>query len=97
MLTLSPTYIHCFIPAIFSHWGTLGSDVIFKPVNFGRFLITECVRRFWTSLLVMVPMDFWVNSDLFKKGHFSSSKTDKFRTFFAKSLKFSTENLSKAK
>ena len=48
--------------------------------------------------MTMVPMDFWRNSDLFeKKEHFSSSKTDKVRTFLDKSLKFSIENLSKAK
>ena len=36
------------------------------------------------SFLVMLPIDFWRNSDLFeKKEHFSSSKTDKVRTIAA--------------
>ena len=43
--------------------------------------------------MIMVPINFWQNSDLFKK----NSKTDKVRAFLDKSLKFSIENLSKAK
>ena len=46
---------------------------------------------------MMAPINFWRNSDLFKKKeHFSSSKTDEVRAFLDKSLKFSIENLSKA-
>ena len=62
------------------------------------FLISDYTLWFRTSPLMMVPINFWWNSDLFKKKeHFSSSKTDKVRTFLDKSLKFSIENLSKAK
>ena len=46
----------------------------------------------------MVPINFWRNSDLFKKKErFSSSKIDKVRAFQRKSLKFFKENLSNTK
>ena len=42
-----------------------------------------------------VPINFWRNSDPFKKKeHFSSSKIDRVRAFFCKSLKFWLVNLS---
>ena len=48
--------------------------------------------------LIMVPINFWRNSDLFKKKkRFSSSKIDKVRAFQRKSLKFFKENLSNTK
>ena len=47
---------------------------------------------------MMIPIDFWRKFDLFKKKEKnSSSKTDKVKAFLDKSLKFSIENLSKAK
>ena len=50
------------------------------------------------STLIMVPINFWRNSDLFKKKeHFSSSKIDKVRAFQRKSLKIFKENLSNTK
>ena len=50
------------------------------------------------STLIMVPINFWRNSDLFKKKeHFSSSKIDNFRAFQRKSLKIFKENLSNTK
>ena len=43
--------------------------------------------------LIMVPIDFWRNSDLFeKKRHFPSSKTVKVRALLRKSIKFFIEN-----
>jgi len=46
----------------------------------------------------MVPINFWRNSDLFKKKErFSSSKIDKVRAFQRKSLKLFKENLSNTK
>ena len=50
----------------------------------GAFSNSFCALRCNASFLVMLPMDFWRNSDLFeKKEHFSSSKTDKVRTIAA--------------
>ena len=47
----------------------------------GAFSNSFCALRCNASFLVMLPFDFWRNSDLFeKKEHFSSSKTDKVRT-----------------
>ena len=41
---------------------------------------------------------FWQNADLFlKKEHFTSSKADKVRASFDKSIKFSIEKLPRAK
>ena len=37
------------------------------------------------------PINFWRNFNLLKKGHFSSSKIDKVRSFQRKSLKFFKE------
>ena len=47
------------------------------------------------STLIMVPINFWQNSDLFKKKeHFFSSKIDKVRAFQRNSFR---ENLSNTK
>ena len=47
----------------------------------GAFSNSFCALRCNASFLVMLPFDFWRNSDLFeKKEHFFSSKTDKVRT-----------------
>ena len=50
------------------------------------FLISEYALWFPTSPLMMVPINFWWNSDLVKKRHFSSPKTDEVRAFLDKSL-----------
>ena len=45
-------------------------------------LMSDYALGFRTSYLIIVPIEFWRNSDLFKKKeHFSSSKIDKMRTF----------------
>ena len=47
-------------------------------------LMPDYARRCRTSTLIMVPINFWRNSDPFKKKeHFSSSKNDRVRAFFA--------------
>ena len=48
--------------------------------------VLDCIFRFRTSTLMMVPIKFWWNS-----------KTDEVRAFSDKSLKFLIKNLSKAK
>ena len=46
-------------------------------------------RRCLTSTLIMVPINFWQNSDPFKKReHFSSSKIDRVRAFLLNPSKF---------
>ena len=50
--------------------GTLGSDVILNLLNFSGFLIANCARRFQTCPLMMVPINFRQNLDLFKKRTF---------------------------
>ena len=58
-------------------WGWGGGGVAGQ----GAFSNSFCALRCNASFLVMLPFDFWRNSDLFeKKEHFSSSKTDKVRT-----------------
>ena len=60
-------------------------------------LISDYTLWFRTSPLMMVPINFWWNSDLFKKKeHFSSSITEEVRAFLDKSIKFSIENPWKA-
>ena len=45
-------------------------------------LMPDYTHRCRTSTLIMVPINFWRNSDLFKKKeHFSSSKIDRVRVF----------------
>ena len=47
------------------------------------------------TTLIMVPINFWQNSDLFKtKVHFSCLKMDKVKSFQRKSLIFPNENIS---
>ena len=46
-------------------------------------LMPDYAWRCWTSTLIMVPINFWQNSDPFKKKeHFSSSKTNRVKAFF---------------
>ena len=51
------------------------------------------------STIIMVPINFWRNFDLFffKKGIFSSLKIDKVRVFQRESLNFFKENLPNTK
>ena len=68
----------------------LGSDVTLHPV--GVFLIVWC-RTMHVGAGLMVPINFWRNSDpLKKKENFSSSKIYWVKEHF--SVKFSIENLS---
>ena len=61
-------------------------------------LMPDYAWRCRTSTLIMIPIDIWRNSDLFKnKERFSSSKIDQVRAFQRKYLKFSKENLSNTK
>ena len=48
----------------------------------------------WKKSTDRVPIDFWQNSDPSKKEHVFSSKNNRVRPFFSKSLKNSIENLS---
>ena len=59
-------------------------------------LMPDYAWRCRTSTLIMVPINFWRNSDPFKKKeHFSSSKTDRVNeSIFCQSYKFSIVNLS---
>ena len=71
---------------------TLGSDVTLNWLNFAIFLMLDCARGFRTSTLRMVQMDFWRNSDLFKKKNiFLAQKLTKSEHFY-ESLKIFIEN-----
>ena len=59
--------------------GTLGSDCTLTCWSLSWFPIADCALRFRTSILMMVPIKFWQNSELFKRRHLSSSKTSKGR------------------
>ena len=52
-------------------------------------LMPDYAQRCRTSTLIMVPINFWRNSDPFKKKeHFSSSKIDQVRAFFVNPSNF---------
>ena len=52
-------------------------------------LMPDYAHKCRTSTLKMVPINFWRNSDPFKKKeHFSSSKIDRVRAFLIKPSKF---------
>ena len=72
--------------------GTMGSDVTPRQ---NEIVIMRCrtMAGYHISTLIMVPINFWRNSDLFKKKRNSSSKIDKVRAFQRKSFKFFKENL----
>ena len=53
--------------------------------SFNSFDVGLCFE-FRTSPLIMVQKDFWENSELLKKEHFSSSKTYKVRDCFIENL-----------
>ena len=46
--------------------GTLGSDVTLHLIG-DQFLMPDYAHRYRTSTLIMVPINFWRNSDQFKK------------------------------
>ena len=77
---------------------TVGSDMTLWQIWICLYPMPHCGCVCSNSTLIMVPINFWRNSDLFKKKeHLSSSKIDNFRAFQRKSLKIFKENLSNTK
>ena len=75
------------LPNPHPHTNTLGPDVTLRVLH--QCLMPSYACRFRTSTLIMVPINFWRDSDPFKKKeHFSSSKIDRVRAFLINLSKF---------